>query len=81
MAALVAILPVMMDFMEDVRDTYPKVYNKSVKKAGNDFANEVLKMSDGLYKKMEMENDEELKEFYNQVNTLGVAFYQWLKDL
>lgn len=81
MAALVAILPVMMDFMEDVRDTYPNVYNKSVKKAGNDFVTEVTKLSDGLYKKMEMENDEELREFYDQVNTLGIAFYQWLKEL
>jgi hypothetical protein len=81
LAALVGILPVMMDFMEDVRDTYPNVYNKSVKKAGNDFVTEVTKLSDGLYKKMDMEDDQELREFYDQVNTLGVVFYQWLKDL
>ena len=81
MAALVAILPVMMDFMEDVRDTYPNVYNKSVKKAGNEFVSEVTKMSDSLYKKMEMENDQELREFYDQVSNLGVAFYNWLKEL
>lgn len=81
LAALVAILPVMMDFMEDIKDEYPSVYKRSVKKAGNDFANEVLKMSDGLYKKMDMEDDQELREFYDQVNTLGVVFYQWLKEL
>jgi hypothetical protein len=81
LAALVGILPVMMDFMEDIKDEYPSVYKRSVKKAGNDFANEVLKMSDGLYKKMDMEDDQELREFYDQVNTLGVVFYQWLKDL
>ena len=81
LAALVGILPVMMDFMEDIKDEYPNVYKRSVKKAGNDFANEVLKMSDGLYKKMDMEDDKELREFYDQVNTLGVVIYQWLKEL
>lgn len=78
---MVGILPVMMDFMEDIKDEYPNVYKRSVKKAGNDFANEVLKMSDSLYKKMEMEDDKELREFYDQVNTLGRVFYQWLKEL
>jgi hypothetical protein len=42
---------------------------------------EVAKLSDGLYKKMDMEDDQELREFYDQVNTLGVVFYQWLKEL
>jgi hypothetical protein len=81
LAALVGILPVMMDFMEDIKDEYPSVYKRSVKKAGNDFVTEVTKLSDGLYKKMDMEDDQELREFYDQVNTLGVVFYQWLKDL
>ena len=67
--------------MEDIKDEYPSVYKRSVKKAGNDFVTEVTKLSDGLYKKMDMEDDQELREFYDQVNTLGVVFYQWLKDL
>ena len=48
-----------MDFMEDIKDVYPKLYVKQIKKSGNDFIEEVLKKGDQLYKKMDMEEDEE----------------------
>ena len=70
-----------MDFMEDVKDVYPTVYKKQIKKSGNDFITEVLKQSDQLYKKIDLENDEELKQFYFQVDNFGIAFRNWLKDL
>lgn len=66
--------------MEDIKEVYPKLYNKSIKKAGNDFINELLKQSDHLYKKMDMEDDEELKAFYFQLDNMGLAFRNWLKD-
>ena len=37
LAAVIGVLPVMMDFMEDIRDDYPHVYDKRIKKSGNDF--------------------------------------------
>lgn len=70
-----------MDFMEDIKDVYPNVYKKQIKKSGNEFVNEVLKQSDQLYKKIDMEDDEELKQFYFQVDNFGIAFRNWLKDL
>lgn len=70
-----------MDFMEDIKDVYPTVYKKQIKKSGNDFITEVLKQSDQLYKKIDLENDEELKQFYFQVDNFGIAFRNWLKDL
>lgn len=81
MAALVAILPQMMDFMDDIREIYPNVYSEGVKKSGDEFITEVEKLSGDLYKKMELEDDQELKEFYDQVNNFGIVFYNWLKEL
>lgn len=69
-----------MDFMEDIKEVYPKLYNKSIKKAGNDFINELLKQSDQLYAKMDIENDKELREFLYQLENMGLAFRNWLKD-
>ena len=69
-----------MDFMEDIKEVYPKLYNKSIKKAGNDFINELLKQSDQLYAKMDIENDKDLREFLYQLENMGLAFRNWLKD-
>lgn len=69
-----------MDFMEDIKDVYPKLYVKQIKKAGNDFSEEVLKQGDSLYKKMDIENDKELKSFLYQLENMGLAFRNWLKD-
>ena len=80
LASLVSILPVLMDFMEDIKEVYPKLYNKSIKKAGNDFINELLKQSDQLYAKMDIENDKDLREFLYQLENMGLAFRNWLKD-
>lgn len=70
----------LMDFMEDIKEVYPKLYNKSIKKAGNDFINELLKQTDQLYEKMDIENDKELREFLYQLENMGLAFRNWLKD-
>jgi hypothetical protein len=70
-----------MDFMEDIKDVYPRVYSKQIKKAGNEFIAEVEKLSDNLYKKMELEDNEELRKFYFQVDSFGTTFRNWLKEL
>lgn len=66
--------------MEDIKVVYPNVYVRQIKKAGNDFIEEVLKNSDQLYKKMDIENDKELKAFLYQLENMGLAFRNWLKD-
>jgi hypothetical protein len=66
--------------MEDIKDVYPKLYVKQIKKAGNNFSEEVLKQTDQLYKKMEIEDNDELKEFYFQLDNMGLAFRNWLKE-
>jgi hypothetical protein len=67
--------------MEDVRDEYPHLYNRQVKKSGNDFIAEVDKMGDFLNKRIKNESDEELMEFYTQVVSMGTIFREWLAGL
>ena len=67
--------------MEDVRDEYPHLYNRQVKKSGNDFIAEVDKMGDVLNKRINNESDEELMEFYTQVVSMGTIFREWLAGL
>jgi len=64
--AVVALLPVMADLMEDV-----KIYNQS-KKYGNLFINEVRKVDNTIIK------DAQLEAQSQQVN-IQRAFIQWLK--
>ena len=66
--------------MEDIKVVYPNIYVRQIKKAGNDFIKEVLKNSDQIYKKMEIENDEEHRAFLYQLENMGLAFRNWLKD-
>ena len=81
LAALVGILPVMMDFMEDIRDTYPQLYKRLIKKSGNEFIAEVEKLGNTIYSKIEQENDKEVEDFYQEVVHMGNTFRSWLTEL
>lgn len=78
LVALVGILPVMLDFMEDIRYDFPKVYSRQIKKSGNDFIEAVEKQCGDLYSRINGESDEDLKDFYNDVISVGISFRQWL---
>jgi len=78
---LVGILPVLMDFMEDVKHDYPNLYKRGIKKSGNDFIDEVSRMTDSVYSKVASENDEDVIDFYTEVVNIGNVFNEWLADL
>ena len=78
---MVGILPIMMDFMEDVKDDFPKLYKYQIKKSGNDFVDEVYKMGNQIYERMDHENDKEVSEFYNEVINMGTIFRNWIAEL
>jgi hypothetical protein len=71
----------MMDFMEDVRDDFPNLYKRQIKKSGNDFVDEVYKLGNQIYDKMDHENDKEVAEFYNEVINMGTIFRNWIAEL
>jgi archaellum component FlaC len=81
LAAVIGVLPVMMDFMEDIRDQYPNVYDKRIKKSGNDFIEAVEKSINHLYKKMDHEYEKDVHEFYYELVNMGNHFRQWLESL
>lgn len=78
---MVGILPVLMDFMEDVKHDYPNLYKRGIKKSGNDFIDEVSRMTDSVYSKVASENDEDVIDFYTEVVNMGNVFNEWLADL
>lgn len=78
---MVGILPVLMDFMEDVKHDYPNLYKRGIKKSGNDFIDEVSRMTDSVYSKVASENDEDVIDFYTEVVNIGNVFNEWLADL
>jgi archaellum component FlaC len=71
----------MMDFMEDVKDDFPRLYKKQIKKSGNDFVDEVYKLGNQIYERMDHENDKEVSDFYNEVINMGTVFRNWIADL
>ena len=75
------ILPVLMDFMEDVKHDYPNLYKRGIKKSGNDFIDEVSRMTDSVYSKVASENDEDVIDFYTEVVNMVNVFNEWLADL
>lgn len=78
---MVGILPVLIDFMEDVKHDYPNLYKRGIKKSGNDFIDEVSRMTDSVYSKVASENDEDVIDFYTEVVNMGNVFNEWLADL
>jgi hypothetical protein len=76
MAALLGVLPVLMDYMEDIREDYLRIYSKGVKKAGNDFIDEVEKLSKAVFNPVK-DMDGSI-EFFDEVQNISTAFNQWL---
>jgi hypothetical protein len=67
--------------MEDVKDDFPRLYKKQIKKSGNDFVDEVYKLGNQIYERMDHENDKEVSDFYNEVINMGTVFRNWIADL
>lgn len=77
MQALLGVLPVLMDYMEDIKEQYPKVYSKGIKKAGNDFIEQTdrhLTKLFGMVKHLDGH-----MTFYDQVQNVSTAFMQWVE--
>ncbi len=73
-------LRILSRYPQVAKVVYPNIYVRQIKKAGNDFVKEVLKNSDQIYKKMDIENDDEHRAFLYQLDNMGLAFRNWLKD-
>jgi len=71
----------LVESMEDVKDDFPKLYKRQIKKSGNEFVDEVYKLGNQIYDKMDQENDQEVNDFYNEVINMGTIFHNWIAEL
>jgi len=69
--AIVGILPVLGDFIEDINDK--KIFTKAIKMRANDLLDEIRK-SDKKFL------DDAGEEIWNQQMDIQLAFRQWLKQ-
>lgn len=74
--ALLGVLPVLMDYMEDIREQSPRVYNRMVKKSGNDFLEHTTRHLNNLFSMVR--DVEGSLNFYDQVQNVSTAFMQWV---
>lgn len=74
-AILLGVLPVIMDYMEDIKEEFPRIYSKKVKKTGNDFNHELDKHMRMLFDGVKgMDGD---VDFYDHVQDISTSFMQW----
>jgi len=80
-ACILGILPILMDFMEDLKYEHPSLYKRRIKKAGNEFIAEVEKMGDSVYKKINDNPEVDNTEFSQQVIVMGEAFKEFISEI
>lgn len=79
LACILAVLPVLMDYMEDIKYKHPKLYRQQIKRAGNEFIKEVDKLGFNVYKLVEENPETEQDEFAQQIIDMGEAFKKFVK--
>ena len=80
-ACLLGILPILMDFMEDVKYDHPSLYKRQIKKAGNEFITEVEKLGDKVYKTINDYPKVNNNDFAQQVVDMGEAFKEFIETI
>jgi hypothetical protein len=80
-ACLLGILPILMDFMEDVKYEHPSLYKRQIKKAGNEFITEVEKLGDKVYKTISDNPEVNNNDFAQQVVDMGEAFKEFIETI
>jgi translation initiation factor 2B subunit (eIF-2B alpha/beta/delta family) len=81
LACILAVLPVLMDFMEDLKYNHPRLYRKQVKRAGNQFIEEVEKLTSTAYKSVEMHPETDHEQFAQTIIDMGEAFKQFIEKI
>jgi len=68
---IVTMLPLLRDYAEDLKDEFPNIWKQSLKKATNDFINEVDKLGNFVTQ----EDQEEVRQQYQDIYMvhLGIA--------
>ena len=81
LACILAVLPVLMDFMEDLKYNHPKLYRQQVKRAGNQFIQEVEKLTGNAYKSVETHPETDHEQFAQTIIDMGEIFKQFIEHI
>jgi hypothetical protein len=80
-ACLLSVLPILMDYMEDIKYAQPGLYSKQVKRSGNQFIIEVEKLTDKVYKSVQSHPETDEKEFAQTVIDMGGLFEEFIQKI
>lgn len=80
-ACLIGVLPILMDYVEDLKYDYPSVYKRKLKKSGDDFINETLKWTDNIYSTICDNPDVKKEDFTQHIVNVGTNFEEYIKSI
>jgi len=80
-ACILGVLPILMDFMEDIKYDHPDLYKRKIKKSGNEFIQEVEKLSDHVYKLIDNNPKIITHTFSQEVIDMGEIFKEFINQI
>ena len=80
-ACILAVLPILMDYMEDIKYAQTGLYSKQVKRSGNMFIREVEKLTDTVYRSVRAHPETDEKEFAQTVIDMGGLFEEFIQHI
>lgn len=63
----ISLVPLIRDYMEDLKDDFPNLCRQSFKKAINDFINEADKLGERVTNQKSYEDMEEVRKQYQEI--------------
>ncbi len=80
-ACIIGVLPILMDFMEDIKYEHPDLYRRKIKKSGNEFIQEIEKLTTDVYKLINNNPKVDTNSFSEEVIHMGEAFKQFINEI
>jgi len=80
-ACILGVLPILMDFMEDIKYDHPDLYRRKIKKSGNEFIQEIEKLTTDVYKLIDNNPKVDTNSFSKEVIHMGEAFKEFINEI
>ena len=80
-ACILGVLPILMDFMEDIKYDHPDLYRRKIKKSGNEFIQEIEKLSTDVYKLIDNNPKVITHTFSQEVIDMGEIFKEFINQI
>ena len=80
-ACILGVLPILMDFMEDIKYDHPDLYRRQIKRSGNEFITEVEKLTTEIYKLIDKNPKVITHTFFQEVVNMGEIFKEFINQI